>query len=101
MSVHKFNSPKKTTPIDPPSGGGDNSDMETRVAKLEDFAIDTRDRLTRIESRLELEMATKTGLHFLEVALHKEFNSQTWKFITWMTGICTALIAATYFIAKH
>ena len=39
--------------------------METRVAKLEEFAADTRDRLARIETRLdgiEARMATKADL---------------------------------------
>lgn len=47
----------------------DNDDMEARVSKLEDFAQDTRDRLVRIEMRLENidgrmnnQMATKDGV---------------------------------------
>ena len=39
--------------------------MEARIAKLEEFAADTRDRLTRIETRLdgiEARMATKADL---------------------------------------
>lgn len=45
---------------EPPYDGG----MEARVAKLEEFAMDTRDRLVRIESRLDhidKDMATKDG----------------------------------------
>ena len=49
-SVHQFEGGSK---FDPPSGGGDNGNMEARVAKLEEFAKDTRDRLVRIESRLD------------------------------------------------
>lgn len=33
-------------------GGGHNGSMEARVTKLEDFAQDTRERLTRIETTL-------------------------------------------------
>lgn len=32
-------------------GGGDNGDMEARVAKLENFAQETRERLVRIEAK--------------------------------------------------
>lgn len=49
-SVHQLQGGAR---FDPPSGGGDNGDMEARVAKLEEFAKDTRDRLVRIESRLD------------------------------------------------
>jgi hypothetical protein len=69
--------------------------MEARVSKLEDAMTDVRDRLVRIETRMEsfeVNFATKADLH-------REINAQTWRFITWMTGICTALVAATYFIA--
>jgi hypothetical protein len=91
-------------PVDPPvagsSGSADNSPMEARIGKLEDFAQDTRDRLVRIESRMDA-FATKDDVSNLRIDMHKEFTAQTWKFVTWMTGICTALIAATYFIANH
>lgn len=40
-------------PVDPPTSAEDNEPMEARVLKLEEFAQDTRDRLTRIETRLE------------------------------------------------
>ncbi len=33
--------------------------------------------------------------------LHKEISDQTWKFVTFVTTISTALIAVTFFIAKH
>jgi len=82
MSIHKFPS---HAVVDQGGGGGDNTDMEARVSKLE----------VLIQS-----MSTKEDLLRLEVKLHQELNAQTWKFVTWMTGICTALIAATYFIAR-
>ncbi|MGC4396023.1 hypothetical protein [Hydrogenophaga sp. T2] len=42
-------------------GPPDNGGMEARVVKLEEFAQDTRDRLTRIETRLD-QTATKADL---------------------------------------
>ena len=89
-------------PAQPPQGGGnDGGDMlESRVAKLEDLAMDTRERLARIETRLdslEEHCATKADLLALRADLHKDMNAQTWKFIT----AATALVGAVYWIVSH
>lgn len=76
-------------PGEPPYDGG----METRVAKLEDFAVETRDRLVRIETRMDT-LATKEELH-------KELHSLTWKVLGGMGAICAALVSVTYLIAKY
>jgi hypothetical protein len=67
--------------------------MEPRIKTLEGDMTSVRDRLTKIETRLE-HMPTKAELH-------KEISDQTWKLITWVTGIATLLVAATFFIAKQ
>jgi hypothetical protein len=81
--------------------------MEARIAALEQANLETRDRLARIETRLD-SVATKAdlvGLHgdmqSMRVALHQEINAQTWKLVTFVCSFGTALVAATYFIAKH
>lgn len=84
--------------------------LEARLKKLSRGTIDGGDeppydgdmeaRVTKLETIIPT-LATKEDLADLRADMHKEFNTQTWKFITWMTGICTALIAATYFIATH
>lgn len=56
-----------TVPPKPPrnaggENGGDNGDMEDRVAKLEEFTLEARDRLARIETRLD-QTVTKADLH--------------------------------------
>lgn len=62
--------------------------------------------------RLEADMATvKTDVAVIrsnyttKEDLHREINAQTWKFVTYTTGLFvtagSALVAATYFIAKH
>lgn len=56
-----------------------NGDMETRVSKLEGFALETRDRLARIESRLDT-FATKADL--------QEMGSSM---IKWMVGTAVGL----------
>lgn len=53
--------------------------MEPRVAKLEDFAVDTRERLTRIETRLD-QTATKADVHEMSASMVK-----------WMVGTAAGL----------
>ena len=88
-SIHQFSG----TPIDtggqPPYDGG----MEARVTKLEAAAQDTRDRLVRIETRLDT-FATKEDMH-------KELHASTWKIIGAMLTFGTFLTAATFFIARN
>ncbi|WP_186263322.1 hypothetical protein [Burkholderia gladioli] len=70
-------------------GSGHDGGMETRIAALEAANLETRDRLTRIETRLDA-VATKADLH---EALH----ALTWKIIS----ACAGLVAVAYFIAKY
>jgi hypothetical protein len=85
---------------EPPYDGG----MEARITTLEQANLETRDRLARIETRLE-SVATKADLAELRgemgSALHREINAQTWKLVTFVCSFGTALVAATYFFAKH
>jgi hypothetical protein len=60
--------------------------MEARVVKLEEFASETRERLARIETRLE-ETATKGDLEALWVEMHKGFAD----IIKWMVGIAIVM----------
>lgn len=71
----------------------DNDDMEARVAKLEDSAQDTRDRLARIETRLDT-FATREDLH-------DELHKQTWRFIGAVTTLGIAVIGSMVWIAKN
>lgn len=80
-------------PVAPPDLTEDNDDMEARIAKLEDFAQDTRDRLTRIESRLD----NFPTIFSTKEDLHKELHAMTWRIF----GACAGLVAAVYFIAKY
>jgi hypothetical protein len=74
--------------------------MEARISALEAANLETRDRLARIETRLD-SVATKADLGDMKSALHQEINAQTWKLVTFVCGFGTALVAATYFIANH
>lgn len=60
---------------------------------LEAANVETRERLSRIETRLEA-VAMKEGLH-------REINAQTWKLITFICSFGTTLVAATYFLATR
>lgn len=73
-------------------GGGDNNAMEARVRALEQNMTDVRERLARIEMRLE-QTATKSDL----VDVYKAINAQTWRLI----GAVTALVVAVTFIVRN
>ena len=62
--------------------------MEARITDLEKFAIDARDRLVRIETRLDT-FATKADLH-------RELHNMTWRLL----GGASALVGIVYWIAR-
>jgi hypothetical protein len=78
--------------------------MEGRLAKLEKIMVNSCDRLTRIETRLE-QTATKTDLHreinTVTTNLHREMNVLIWRLVTFVCGFGTTLVVATYFVATH
>lgn len=86
----------------PPPGG---SDMEKRIEKLEQAIPDIRERLVRVETRLESiekTMATKADLDVLKGAistdLHKAIGEQTWRFITVACVLAGIAFTAARFI---
>jgi hypothetical protein len=88
----------------PPGGGNGEPPLEARVLKLEDFAQETRDRLTRIETRLE-STATKADLFSSEGSIrsemHKAIGEQTWRLMGAMVTFGTLLSGAVFFIARN
>ena len=58
--------------------------METRIARLEEFATDAKERLARIEAR-QAELADKVGA--LQVEMHKGFADM----IKWVVGTAIVL----------
>ena len=63
--------------------------MEARMIALEEFAVDARDRLARIETRL-VTFATKADLH-------RELHGMTWR----LFGGASALVGIVYWIARN
>ena len=63
--------------------------MEARIIALEEFAVDARDRLARIETRLDT-FATKADLH-------RELHDLTWR----LFGGASALVGIVYWIARN
>lgn len=83
MGVHNF--PNKGNPLPSVENGGEppyDDGMEARVVKLEDFAVETRERLTRIETKLD---ATATKADLVEA-----INGQ----IKWMVATAVVLAVA-------
>ncbi len=77
------------------NGGGGN-DMEARVAALEKASVEIREKLVRIETKLESvekTVATKADLADIRTAIAEGFTSQTKWFIS--TAIALAVIAFT------
>lgn len=85
--------PPPPPPIDSRGRSGDDGGMEARISALEAANLETRDRLIKIETRMD-SLASKEDLH-------KELSAQTWRLVTFVCSFGTALVAATYFIAKH
>lgn len=82
--------------LPPGGGGGDNDDMEARVQILEQSMTDVRERLARIETRLE-QTATKNDVSETKSELYKAINAQTWRVI----GASATLVAAVFFIVRY
>ncbi len=77
--------------------------MEKRVEALEKAIPDIRERLVRVETKvdvIEKNMATKADLEALRGSIaadfHKSINDQTWKFI----GVATALAGLAFVAAR-
>jgi len=67
--------------------------VEARLCALEKFAIETRDRLARIETRLDT-FVTKEYLH-------KELYLMTWRILSGGVVIGTTLVTVVYWIARN
>lgn len=67
--------------------------MEAGVVALEEFAVETRDRLARIETRLDT-FVTKADLH-------QELDSMTWKLLGGAMSGASALVGIVYWIARN
>jgi hypothetical protein len=74
--------------------------MEARIEKLEEFAIDVRERLMKIETRLD-QTATKADLEGLRSEVHKGFADT----IRWVIGTAVIMAAAAItimtFVLNH
>lgn len=62
------------------------ADAKERLVKLEEFAIDTKQRLVKIETRLD-QCATKSDLEALRAEMHKGFADM----IKWIVGTAIVL----------
>jgi hypothetical protein len=74
--------------------------MQARLLKFEEFEADTRDRLARIETRLDT-FATKADLNALKADLYRELHKELHGMTCKLMGGASALVAAVYYIAKH
>ena len=83
--------------FDDGEGSSYHGPMKSRIEKLEEFAVETRDRLTAIETRLD----ALPDIFATKADLHQAISAQTWKLLTFVCSFNTALVTAVYYIAKH
>jgi hypothetical protein len=69
--------------------------MEARIIALEAAHLDTRDRLIKIETRMD-SLASKEDLANLRAELHSSMNAQTWRII----GALALISGVIYYMAK-
>lgn len=78
--------------------------LELRMDKLEQRMDKLEQRIDGMDRRLSL---VEQGLAVIQANyatkedLYRVINAQTWRLVTFMTGACTALVAATYYIARN
>ena len=54
----------------------------------------------RYATKADLDMV-KTAVSDAKIEFYKAMQAQTWKLISWMTVVCSALTTAVYFIARN
>jgi hypothetical protein len=86
---------KAGSAVDGGGSGGDDGGMQARVSVLEAANLEIRDRLIKIETRLNA-LASKEDLANLRAEVHASLNVQTWRII----GAVTLLTGAVYYLAK-
>ena len=67
--------------------------MEARVAGLENFATETRDRLVRMETRMDIFFDT----YATKADLHKELHAMMWRLL----GGASALVGIVYWVVRQ
>ena len=81
--------------VDGGGSGCDDDGMQARISVLEAANLETRDRLVKIETRMNA-LGSKEDMANLSAELHASLNVQTWRII----GAVTLLTGAVYYLAK-
>lgn len=96
IAVRRIGGTPSTQGTEPP----DNGNMEYRISKLEDFAIKTGERLSKIDIRLE-RIETRLDAMATREDMHREIGAQTWRIVGSMITFGTLLSAVMYFIVRN
>lgn len=84
------------SPVDGGGSGGEGGGMEIRISVLEAATLEIRNRLVKIETRLDA-LASKEDFANARVELYASLNAQTWRIL----GTVTLLTGAVYYLAKY
>ena len=104
-SVAPYGVARKSRKISRSTNGGDlppgDDEMEARVTALENTTTEIKEKLTRLETRfesVEKNMATKTDIAELKMAMAEGFTNQTKWFFSTATAVAVIAFTAAKFI---
>lgn len=72
------------------------ANLQANCATKEDLASVKADL-----ANLQANCATRADVLLVKSELYIAMNAQTWKFVSWTTGLMGMLVAAVYFVARN
>lgn len=93
--------PPEPTPLDFQARRANDRAMLSRLINLEKEMVAVRTTVEVIRSNYVTKEDLVRAEGALRVELHRELDKQTWRFVGFMTVVCSALTAAVYFIARN
>jgi hypothetical protein len=99
-----MNGNKAPNSIDADGGADYDKSMEARISRLERQSDRTLELLGELATEVAIIKATyarQEDLKALEARLLRAMGEQSWRLVTFVCGFGTALVAATYFVAKN
>ena len=83
---------------------GDVSKVQGEVASQQGSLMQVQAEVTILNGKFDFfieHYAKKVDVEMVRTEFYKAMEAQTWRLITWMTVVCSALTTAVYFIARN